>query len=159
MPSLNDTALSCNKYLKINFCKTILQDHSLLYDCVITKNPPVFRVFRNGHMDFPVICFPHFSHFFHIMKRMDRDLPGCRYPIHLIISSKGNAYMMMNTQKHNEDPKHVQEILGSTKVVDECGDCHNHRFCTVSGGLCIRIITATIAMRSNSVPTSPMDNS
>ena len=28
--------------------------------------------------------------------------------------------------------KHVHEIIGSTGFQDECGDCHNHRFCTVS---------------------------
>lgn len=29
--------------------------------------------------------------------------------------------------------KHVHEIVGSTEIVSECNDCHNHRFCTVSG--------------------------
>ncbi len=29
--------------------------------------------------------------------------------------------------------KHVHEITGSTAVVRECRDCHNHRFCTVTG--------------------------
>lgn len=29
--------------------------------------------------------------------------------------------------------KHVHEITGSTKIFNECDDCHNHRFCTVSG--------------------------
>ena len=29
---------------------------------------------------------------------------------------------------------HVHEILGSTKVVEQCGEeCHNHRFATMSG--------------------------
>ncbi len=28
---------------------------------------------------------------------------------------------------------HVHEITGSTAIVNECCDCHNHRFCTVSG--------------------------
>lgn len=30
------------------------------------------------------------------------------------------------------DREHVHEITGSTEVVGECQDCHNHRFCTVS---------------------------
>ena len=29
--------------------------------------------------------------------------------------------------------KHVHEVTGSTAVVRECEECHNHRFCTVSG--------------------------
>lgn len=29
--------------------------------------------------------------------------------------------------------KHVHEISGSTEIVNECNDCHNHRFCTVTG--------------------------
>lgn len=29
--------------------------------------------------------------------------------------------------------KHVHEITGSTRIIRECDDCHNHRFCTVSG--------------------------
>lgn len=28
--------------------------------------------------------------------------------------------------------KHVHELTGSTEVVKECRECHNHRFCTVS---------------------------
>ncbi len=32
-----------------------------------------------------------------------------------------------------EDQKHVHEVTGSTAIVSECKDCHNHRFCTVSG--------------------------
>lgn len=32
-----------------------------------------------------------------------------------------------------EKQKHVHEITGSTAVVSECNECHNHRFCTVSG--------------------------
>ncbi|MEE1086354.1 MAG: YmaF family protein [Schaedlerella sp.] len=28
---------------------------------------------------------------------------------------------------------HVHELTGSTAVVQECNDCHNHRFCAVSG--------------------------
>lgn len=28
---------------------------------------------------------------------------------------------------------HVHEVIGSTGFVCECNDCHNHRFCTVSG--------------------------
>lgn len=32
--------------------------------------------------------------------------------------------------KHQE---HVHEITGSTRIFNECEECHNHRFCTVSG--------------------------
>lgn len=28
--------------------------------------------------------------------------------------------------------KHVHEIVGSTKIAEENGECHNHRFATVS---------------------------
>ncbi len=38
-----------------------------------------------------------------------------------------NYYSNCNTQEH------VHEISGSTAVVNECNECHNHRFCTVSG--------------------------
>lgn len=31
------------------------------------------------------------------------------------------------------DQKHVHEVTGSTETVNECNECHNHRFCTVSG--------------------------
>lgn len=37
---------------------------------------------------------------------------------------------------HNQncsEQKHVHEITGSTQILQECRDCHNHRFCTVSG--------------------------
>lgn len=37
-----------------------------------------------------------------------------------------------NCDKYDKQ-KHVHEITGSTAVVTECNDCHNHRFCTVSG--------------------------
>lgn len=37
-----------------------------------------------------------------------------------------------NDYDYNEQ-KHVHEITGSTEVVSECGECHYHRFCTVSG--------------------------
>lgn len=32
-----------------------------------------------------------------------------------------------------EKQKHVHELLGSTEVVKECDECHNHRFATVTG--------------------------
>lgn len=40
----------------------------------------------------------------------------------------------MDFQNFNNcnDQKHVHEFIGSTAIVSECGDCHNHRFCTVS---------------------------
>lgn len=34
---------------------------------------------------------------------------------------------------HCEEQKHVHELTGSTAIVKECNECHNHRFCTVSG--------------------------
>ena len=40
---------------------------------------------------------------------------------------------MYNTQCSCEDQRHVHELTGSTRVVLECNDCHNHRFSTVSG--------------------------
>ncbi len=40
----------------------------------------------------------------------------------------------MNTNNNNcNDQKHVHELTGSTVIVNECNDCHNHRFCTVTG--------------------------
>lgn len=40
---------------------------------------------------------------------------------------------MSNTQCQKEKQKHVHEIVGSTGIFRECkGDCHNHRFATVS---------------------------
>lgn len=44
---------------------------------------------------------------------------------------------MNNNENYNNymcnRQEHVHEITGSTAVVKECHDCHNHRFCTVSG--------------------------
>lgn len=40
---------------------------------------------------------------------------------------------MYNNQNHCDKQKHVHELTGSTRVFDECGECHNHRFCTVTG--------------------------
>lgn len=34
---------------------------------------------------------------------------------------------------NHEEQKHVHELTGSTKVFGKCDECHNHRFCTVSG--------------------------
>lgn len=36
-------------------------------------------------------------------------------------------------QNCHKDQKHVHELTGSTKIFNECNDCHNHRFCTVTG--------------------------
>lgn len=36
-----------------------------------------------------------------------------------------------NCEKYENE--HVHELTGSTVFVNEQGDCHNHRFCTVSG--------------------------
>ena len=38
----------------------------------------------------------------------------------------------MYNQNHSRQT-HVHEIIGSTEIVRECNDCHNHRFCTMSG--------------------------
>ena len=39
----------------------------------------------------------------------------------------------MYTQFNYNDQKHVHELTGSTRIFNECDDCHNHRFCTVTG--------------------------
>lgn len=42
----------------------------------------------------------------------------------------------MNNQNCNQNcdkQKHVHELTGSTATVIECRECHNHRFCTVTG--------------------------
>lgn len=39
---------------------------------------------------------------------------------------------MYTNQYPHEKQKHVHEITGSTRIFRECGECHNHRFCTVS---------------------------
>ena len=42
----------------------------------------------------------------------------------------------MNNQNYdceNKEQKHVHELTGSTATVIECRECHNHRFCTVTG--------------------------
>ena len=38
-----------------------------------------------------------------------------------------------NDSNNCERQKHVHEITGSTETITECRECHNHRFCTVSG--------------------------
>lgn len=40
---------------------------------------------------------------------------------------------MCKEQCNCEKQKHVHELTGSTKIFKECDECHNHRFCTVSG--------------------------
>ena len=48
-------------------------------------------------------------------------------------------YNMGNYSRENynnegyDDQNHVHEIIGSTAIVRECEECHNHRFCTMSG--------------------------
>lgn len=39
----------------------------------------------------------------------------------------------MYKQYDYNEQKHVHELTGSTKIFNECDDCHNHRFCTVTG--------------------------
>lgn len=38
-----------------------------------------------------------------------------------------------NCNCENHEYNHVHELTGSTIIVSENGDCHNHRFCTVTG--------------------------
>lgn len=45
----------------------------------------------------------------------------------------GNDQRWNNDQCRNNEQRHVHEISGITKIVGECGECHNHRFATVSG--------------------------
>ena len=49
-----------------------------------------------------------------------------------------NQYNQNYNQNCNQNqnyniPRHVHEVTGSTAVVQECDDCHNHRFATMSG--------------------------
>ena len=44
-----------------------------------------------------------------------------------------------------EKQKHVHELTGSTATIIECRECHNHRFCTVSGE--VRCFTPPITRR------------
>ena len=39
----------------------------------------------------------------------------------------------MYNQNCYKDQKHVHELTGSTRVFNEGDECHNHRFCTVTG--------------------------
>lgn len=50
----------------------------------------------------------------------------------MTILEKKRSFLMY-PENHHKGQKHVHEITGSTRVVQECDDCHNHRFCTVSG--------------------------
>lgn len=38
----------------------------------------------------------------------------------------------MSNYNNCETQQHVHELTGSTRILSECSDCHNHRFCTVS---------------------------
>lgn len=38
-----------------------------------------------------------------------------------------------NNYSNCNDQNHVHELTGSTRIVNECDNCHNHRFCTVTG--------------------------
>ena len=40
---------------------------------------------------------------------------------------------MYNNQNNCNKQTHVHELTGSTGIFEECNDCHNHRFCTVTG--------------------------
>ena len=39
----------------------------------------------------------------------------------------------MHSQNECQKQRHVHELTGSTRIFSECDDCHNHRFCTVTG--------------------------
>lgn len=39
----------------------------------------------------------------------------------------------MYSQNNYQNQRHVHELTGHTRIVNEYNDCHNHRFCTVSG--------------------------
>lgn len=38
----------------------------------------------------------------------------------------------MYNQNDYKKQKHVHELTGSTRIFNECDECHNHRFCTVT---------------------------
>lgn len=42
-------------------------------------------------------------------------------------------YSTQPTNCQENEQEHVHEITGITRVQEEGNDCHNHRFCTVSG--------------------------
>ncbi len=44
-----------------------------------------------------------------------------------------NNFENFDNNKKCEKDEHVHELTGSTGFFTECGECHNHRFCTVSG--------------------------
>lgn len=44
-----------------------------------------------------------------------------------------NEQRWSNEQRRNNEQRHVHEISGITKIAGERGECHNHRFATVSG--------------------------
>ena len=39
---------------------------------------------------------------------------------------------MQNKPHECDKQEHVHELTGSTMIFNECGECHNHRFCTVT---------------------------
>ena len=39
----------------------------------------------------------------------------------------------MYRQNNCSEQEHVHELTGSTRIFNECDECHNHRFCTVTG--------------------------
>ncbi len=47
-----------------------------------------------------------------------------------------NSYNNNNNysnQNNYDTQTHVHELSGSTEIINECQNCHNHRFCTMSG--------------------------
>lgn len=39
---------------------------------------------------------------------------------------------MSNETTNSRKQRHVHEVVGSTGIAEQCCECHNHRFCTVS---------------------------
>ena len=52
--------------------------------------------------------------------------------IKYINKTKKESKMFYPNNEKCDKQQHVHEITGSTAIVEECGECHNHRFCTVS---------------------------
>ena len=40
---------------------------------------------------------------------------------------------MYNKPHDCDKQEHVHELTGSARIINECGECHNHRFCTMTG--------------------------
>lgn len=80
----------------------------------VTFSTDSFVLFNNMETEFNPCSGFHNYFFPHIVKEKRR-------------------FIMYNSQCNCNDQKHVHELTGSVKIFRECDDCHNHRFCTVSG--------------------------